>query len=517
MKSMQVAILVVVVTTVFLAYLNIWEVSNLLLPGGFLLRASLKRVDKHFFFELLSQYDPVVRRESYLTPLGIGIVASSKMAGGGGGGGGGGGAAGGGAVSGSLSTTAPTRYRPHFLSEFSDIVDRALLVRYLTERFAYTSFLQISCRTQRTYQLLEESKIVNKLCVDAKGGGTHTTDPIKFISDMVISRTNAALASSSSRSGGLRNGGSVGGAGGPGSGSSTGAQSASQDDRRYDIILVESKHLMLSITIMDSLLELLADGGVLILTDTTSFQSSWREVYLLRQRDNFDCATLDVDYGITIVAKRHNRTPLDLSRAGSSFGATNAGNSSTSSSSSSSSSDFSAGAANAGGMLQGANPSDNVAAAAGGEASGDSLFHFSGNPKALSFERFTAKMEHILNLVTFEDLHKWLAPTGNVDLLTAFGGRRGLDVYRESIEYRERCTALLAASHGTAIDKSISCFNEALTSGRLSLMGRWQLALLLMNKDKLVDAVTMLGELQGISPAFHKWIITETSLSFAAF
>ena len=514
MKSMQVAILVVVVTTVFLAYLNIWEVSNLLLPGGFLLRASLKRVDKHFFFELLSQYDPVVRRESYLTPLGIGNVASAKIAGVGGGGGGGGGnaagAAGGGAVSGSLSTTAPTRYRPHFLSEFSDIVDRALLVRYLTERFAYTSFLQISCRTQRTYQLLEESKIVNKLCVDAKGGGTHTTDPIKFISDMVISRTNAALASSSSRSGGLRNG-----VGGSGSGSS-GSQSASQDDRRYDVILVESKHLMLSITIMDSLLELLADGGVLILTDTTTFQSSWREVYLLRQRDNFDCATLDVDNGITIVAKRHNRTPLDLSRAGSSFGASIAGNSS-SSSSSSSSSEFSVGATNAGGMLQGTNPSDNVPAVAGGEASSDSLFHFSGNPKALSFERFTAKMEHILNLVTFEDLHKWLAPTGNVDLLTAFGGRRGLDVYRESIEYRERCTALLAASHGTAIDKSISCFNEALTSGRLSLMGRWQLALLLMNKDKLVDAVTMLGELQGISPAFHKWIITETSLSFAAF
>lgn len=29
----------------------------------------------------------------------------------------------------------------------------------------------------------------------------------------------------------------------------------------------------------------------------------------------------------------------------------------------------------------------------------------------------------ILNLMRFEDIHEWLAPTGNVDAITAFGGK----------------------------------------------------------------------------------------------
>lgn len=516
MKTSQMVILAVVGTTVFLTYLNLYEMSNILLPGGFLHRASIKRVDKHFFFELLSQFDPVVRPSLGVASMAAISAAAAKAS-----------AASGAAAAPPLqpldggsapatavaatttSHAAASAYKPQLLSEFSDLVDRSLLVQYLAERFAYTSFLQISCQSQRTYQLLPDAKITTKLCVDAQGGGTHTIDPIKFISDTVISRTTALYAasaagkraaatssssffsfsSSSSSSSSSLSSSTAASSSAAGASSSSSALQKQQDDRSYDIILVESRHVMLSITLLDSLFELLADGGVLVLTDTTTFTSSWREVFLLRQRDGFDCATLDADHGLTVVTKRHNQFPLDLSRppAASAAGAAAAG--------------------------VGSVPTRNATSASASPPEAPAA----ENPKTLSFERFMAERQRVLNLVSFEDLHRWLAPTGNVDLVTAFGGRKGLDAFRETIELRERCSAALVQSRGSGagMDKALACFHDALAAGRLSLLGRWQLALLLMSRDRLVDAVTMLGELQGISPHFYKWVLTQSSLALA--
>jgi len=251
-------------------------------------------------------------------------------------------------------------------------------------------------------------------------------------------------------------------------------------------------------TSIDNLFELLADGGVLILADTTGRKSSWREVLVLRMRDNFDCATLDADGGLTVVTKRHNQSPLTSGGLGQLQPEHNA----------------SSNAAPASAAV----PSAAAAAAADSHPTSPPPLLTSSHPLSagVSFELFSADRQRALNLLTFEELHRWLAPTGNVDLMTAFGGRKVLEAFRESVRYRERCTAILSASRGaaSAVDRAVACFNDALSAGRLSLMGRWQLALLLMSKDKLVDAVTMLGELQGISPSFYKWILTQSSLSF---
>lgn len=423
-SPIRVVLVVIVLSTLFLSYLNLYELGQFITGGGnFLRKASLKRVDKYFFFELLSQYDPVVSHH----PDGAPAVKGSDG-----------------------------QYMPTLPSEFSGLADRLLLVQYLAERFAYSSYLQISCRSQRTYQLLADSKVTLKLCVDAAGGGTHTVDPVQFISDATLSRSAAAASSSAAQ------------------------ESASA--RRYDMILVESEHVALGLSLLDGLLDLLAPGGVMVLTGTTEQQSSWREVLQLRQRDSLDVVTLDADHGLTVITQRHNQAPLP-----------------------------SLGLSPLNGTL---------AAAAAAAASADPASTSGGSSNSialLSFERFSQDRARLLHLQSFEDLHQWLAPTGNVDLLTAFGGRKGLDAYRESLETRRRCNALLATSRGSDVDRAIACFNEALLAGRLTLMSRWQLAVLLVSRDKLVDAVTMLGELQAISPAFYKWVSAQTSLALTAF
>lgn len=414
-SPIRVVLVIIVLSTVFLSYLNLYELGQFITGGGnFLRKASLKRVDKYFFFELLSQYDPVVSHH----PNGAPVVESDG---------------------GQYITTLP--------SEFNGLADRLLLVQYLAERFAYSSYLQISCRSQRTYQLLADSKVTLKLCVDAAGGGTHTLDPIQFISDATLSRSAAAASSSAAHS----------------------QDSASA--RRYDMILVESEHVALGLSLLDSLLDLLAPGGVMVLTGTTERKSSWREVLQLRQRDSLDVATLDADHGLTVITQRHNQAPLSA---------------------------------------HGLPPSNATLSAAASTDPDSSI-------SLVSYERFSEDRAHLLHLQSFEDLHQWLAPTGNVDLLTAFGGRKGLDAYRESLETRRRCNAMLASSRGSEVDRAIACFTEALLAGRLTLMSRWQLAVLLVSRDKLVDAVTMLGELQAISPAFYKWVSAQTSLALTTF
>jgi hypothetical protein len=466
----QKVVLALVVTTLLLTFINISHVSTILLPRH------IKRVDKHFFFELLSQHDPVVRHRALVQPTPS--PSSSSL-------------------SSSQSLAQPTieavqlwgarrsQYKPELASEFTDVADRVLLVQYLVERFAYSTFLQFSCREQRTYQLLPDNKITTKLCVDAVGGGTHTLDPIRFIADTVISRGQAASSSSSSSSSSSFSSSSSG---------SIGESSAGARQRGYDVILVETRHLSLSITLIDNLLSIIAAGGVLILTDTTDLQSSWREVAILRQREWLDCATLDADYGITIVTRRRNQSPLDLR-----FSATRATGVFVSSSNSNNNT---------------ATISSDTTSLGGGPAGREELAATTQQEaKSLTFDRFKTEKQRVLNLLSFEDLHKWLAPdTGNVDLLTAFGGKKGLAAYHEALEYRNRCSAMLASTEGSDTDKALSCFNDAMTAGRLSPMGRWQFAMLLMSKAMLVEAVTMLGELQAISPAFYKWVILETSL-----
>jgi len=469
----QKVVLALVLTTLLLTFINISHVSTILLPRH------IKRVDKHFFFELLSQHDPVVRHRALLQPTPSPSSSSLAQP----------------AIEAvPLWGIRRAQYKPELVSEFTDVADRVLLVQYLVERFAYSTFLQFSCREQRTYQLLPDNKITTKLCVDAVGGGTHTLDPIRFIADTVISRGQAATSSSSSSSSSTSSSFSSG---------SLGDSSAGSRQRGYDVILVETRHLPLSITLIDNLLSIVAAGGLLILTDTTDLQSSWREVAILRQRDWLDCATLDADYGITIVTKRRNQSPLDLRYSTTRVPGV------VSSSSSSSSTGSNSNSNNNTSIF-----SSDTTSLGGGTAGREELTATNQQEaKSLTFDRFKAEKQRVLNLLSFEDLHKWLAPdTGNVDLLTAFGGKKGLVAYHEALEYRTRCSALLASTEGSDSDKALACFNDAMTTGRLSPMGRWQFAMLLMSKAKLVEAVTMLGELQAISPAFYKWVILETSL-----
>eukprot|EP00596_Hydrurales_sp_CCMP1899_P009228 CAMPEP_0119040526 /NCGR_PEP_ID=MMETSP1177-20130426/10475_1 /TAXON_ID=2985 /ORGANISM="Ochromonas sp, Strain CCMP1899" /LENGTH=177 /DNA_ID=CAMNT_0007005655 /DNA_START=931 /DNA_END=1461 /DNA_ORIENTATION=- len=104
----------------------------------------------------------------------------------------------------------------------------------------------------------------------------------------------------------------------------------------------------------------------------------------------------------------------------------------------------------------------------------------------------------ILNLMRFEDIHEWLAPTGNVDAITAFGGDKAFTVFRESEQYEKRCSRL--AVDVTQQDQSLRCLQQASAAGRLSLRARWQFSLLLIQRSRMVEAVTALGELASLNP-----------------
>jgi hypothetical protein len=119
----------------------------------------------------------------------------------------------------------------------------------------------------------------------------------------------------------------------------------------------------------------------------------------------------------------------------------------------------------------------------------------------------------ILNLMRFEDIHEWLAPTGNVDAITAFGGDKAFTVFRESEQYEKRCSRL--AVDVTQQDQSLRCLQQASAVGRLSLRARWQFSLLLIQRSRMVEAVTALGELASLNPMWYKWMLAQLSSQLA--
>ena len=81
----------------------------------------MRKVDKHFFFDLLPSFDVDIaskRTKNY-------TYSSPSISGG--------------------------------TSMFADIMDRVLLTRYLVDRFAYTSFIQFGCQMSHVYQVLNNA------------------------------------------------------------------------------------------------------------------------------------------------------------------------------------------------------------------------------------------------------------------------------------------------------------------------------------------------------------------------
>lgn len=187
----------------------------------------MRTVDKHFFFDLLPSFDlPVSDNEMY----------------------------------------QPSQNIAH--SQFSDIMDRVLLSRYLVDRFAYTSFIQFGCnREQSIYQLLPDTSMKSRVCVDKRDG-------------TIRSSATAYLNSSYAQ------------------------------NRQFDLVVANANNL--STDLLDSYLNMLSDGGSMLLAGSNNFMGgpnktkeiheedliNLRCIIAMRGRQDLDLATLDADRGI---------------------------------------------------------------------------------------------------------------------------------------------------------------------------------------------------------------------------
>lgn len=200
----------------------------------------MRTVDKHFFFDLLPSFDlPLSDREMYLQSQNI----------------------------------------AH--SQFSDIIDRVLLSRYLVDRFAYTSFIQFGCNQEQSiYQLLPDTSMKSRVCVDKKDGTVKST-PSAYL--------NSSYA----------------------------------HNRQFDLVVAGADKL--STDLLNSYLNMLSDGGSMLLTGSNNYVSgpnktkeihekdliNLRCIIAVRGRQDLDLATLDADRGM----KAHSRSnPLAMYR-----------------------------------------------------------------------------------------------------------------------------------------------------------------------------------------------------------
>ena len=187
----------------------------------------MRTVDKHFFFDLLPSFNlPSRDREVYL----------------------------------------PSRNLAH--SQFSDIIDRVLLSRYLVDRFAYSTFIQFGCnREQSIYQLLPDTFMKSRVCVD-KRDGTIRSSPSAYL--------NSSYA----------------------------------QNRQFDLVVADADKL--SDDLLNSYLNMMSDGGSMLLTGSNEYRSgpnktkeilekdliNLRCIIEVRGRQDLDLATLDADRGI---------------------------------------------------------------------------------------------------------------------------------------------------------------------------------------------------------------------------
>jgi hypothetical protein len=217
-----------------LFFLNIF--SQVMDKNNYGIRRSwqkMRTVDKHFFFDLLPSFDlPLSDREMYLQSRNI----------------------------------------AH--SQFSDIIDRVLLSRYLVDRFAYTSFIQFGCNQEQSiYQLLPDTSMKSRVCVDKKDGTVKST-PSAYL--------NSSYA----------------------------------HNRQFDLVVAGADKL--STDLLNSYLNMLSDGGSMLLTGSNNYMSgpnktkeihekdliNLRCIVAVRGRQDLDLATLDADRGM----KAHSRS-----------------------------------------------------------------------------------------------------------------------------------------------------------------------------------------------------------------
>lgn len=249
-----------------------------------------RRVDKHFFFDLLQQGDQSPRSSS---------------------------------VNYTIASAAGAK------SYFVGVMDRTLLVRYLIERFAYSSYLQLGCQDELISDFLPAS-LSSNVCVD------HVVFPD-------VPSPSSFLASAASAG------------------------------RTFDVIVIEQHYALEAV--VNAALAVLSAEGALILTDTNPPQHSKGEpvpsqlesAVMLRVKEDLDSATLDLDGGLTVCLRRDNQAPLTALRLGEA----------------------------------------GVEREAAGVASPNS------NPDMVVVDRSTymsmPARPLLLNLVSFEQLHNWLA------------------------------------------------------------------------------------------------------------
>ena len=186
----------------------------------------MRTVDKHFFFDLLPSFDlPVVNHNEY----------------------------------------QPSEYIEH--SQFTSIIDRVLLSRYLVDRFAYRSFIQFGCRPDRSiYQLLPDTTVKIRICVDRKDG-TVRMSPSAYM--------NSSYA----------------------------------QNHRFDLVVADIENI--SENLLESYMNILSDGGTIVLTGSNNFKldsnktkeitaaeaALLHQIIMIRGRQDLDLATLDADTG----------------------------------------------------------------------------------------------------------------------------------------------------------------------------------------------------------------------------
>jgi hypothetical protein len=216
--------------------------------------------------------------------------------------------------------------------------------------------------------------------------------------------------------------------------------------QRFDLIMIEP--LYLTIPLVETAMAHLSEGGALILTDTNPAAAATgtttprapinekkADVLLsLRRRIDYDVATVDVDGGISIVFGRRNSAILDipLETAPASTGA---------------GTDV---AANSGGKITGG---QSISATSSSATTGNTAAETVSNE---AVQQASHQNDVQLHLMRFEDVHEWLASTGNVDAVTAFGGEKALSIFKESEKYQQKCSA--HASDVTAQDRALACF-----------------------------------------------------------
>lgn len=230
---------------------------------------------------------------------------------------------------------------------------------------------------------------------------------------------------------------------------------------KFGLILIDSGVMQIGSDVArdlaDAALTSLDEDGILLLVNTNPAfkadlsKSLWGVAILLGDREDLEMATLDADGGISLIRPR------------------------------------------LGGKTSKKEP------AKGQE--GDSAVTMA--PPALTAPSpalTAAEREVQLHLMSLEELHEWLAPTGNVDAVTAFGGEQAVTLWRDQRLQREKC----AAKTQTDTSDAVQCFTELVSSGKASLSTRAHLALLHLQRGHVVEAVPVLGDLQRLSPAWNE-------------